>query len=123
MEMKCQLVTPKIVLSAFSDIDRGFASATQSPALSQPSVPNQDGSSVAVLLKDVPQWLAHVRTLNESDIIVLLTPVTVPLSQDQLVVSDPFEPLGLALARRHGRIRHVPYTQGSELSIVLDYFC
>ena len=41
---------------------------------------------------------------------MLLTPVVPLPSQESTDLSDPFEPLGRALARRHARVRHVPYT-------------
>jgi hypothetical protein len=42
--------------------------------------------------------------------VVLLTPVVLPISQDP-TPSDPFEALGRSIARRHSRIRQVPYLQ------------
>jgi hypothetical protein len=51
-----------------------------------------------------------MRALRETDVIILLTPVVPPTSQEPRDLSDPFEPLGRALARRYARIRHVPYT-------------
>ena len=52
-----------------------------------------------------------MRTLRETEVIILITPVVVPISQDPTDLSDPFEPLGRSLARRHARVRQVPYTQ------------
>ncbi|SPQ21102.1 03469cb1-da1d-4f8d-a163-585da6649163 [Thermothielavioides terrestris] len=56
--------------------------------------------------------LSHL--LKDGDIILLLTPAIIPgasplnrNSKDP--PSDPFEPLGKALARRHPWVRHVPY--------------
>ncbi|KAL2129134.1 hypothetical protein VTI74DRAFT_8182 [Chaetomium olivicolor] len=54
------------------------------------------------------------RLLNDGDIILLLTPGIVPevspLNRDpRNPPSDPFEPLGTALARHHRSVRHVPY--------------
>ena len=64
----------------------------------------------AVLLRDSPNWLTHIRALQETDLVILLTPVVIPISQNPTNNSDPFEPFGRALARKHSRIRHVPYT-------------
>ncbi|KAF8851134.1 hypothetical protein BDZ45DRAFT_750972 [Acephala macrosclerotiorum] len=65
---------------------------------------------LATILRDSSEWLSHVRLLQETDVIILLTPVVIPVSRDPTDNSDPFEPLGRSLARRHARIRHVPYT-------------
>jgi GNAT superfamily N-acetyltransferase len=51
-----------------------------------------------------------IRNLRPTDVIVLLTPVVIPVSQDPVDTADPFECFGRALASRHPRIRHVPYT-------------
>ncbi|KAK4127601.1 hypothetical protein N657DRAFT_564614 [Parathielavia appendiculata] len=52
--------------------------------------------------------------LKDGDIILLLTPAVVPemspLNRDaNKPPSDPFEPLGKALAKHHSWVRHVPY--------------
>ncbi|KAJ4302231.1 hypothetical protein N0V88_002367 [Collariella sp. IMI 366227] len=52
--------------------------------------------------------------LRDDDIILLLTPGIIPevspLNRDpRTPPSDPFEPLGRALARHHPSVRHVPY--------------
>ncbi|CZR60001.1 related to beta-N-acetylglucosaminidase [Phialocephala subalpina] len=65
---------------------------------------------LATVLRDSSEWLSHVRLLRETDVIILLTPVVIPISRDPNDNSDPFEPLGRSLSRRHARIRHVPYT-------------
>lgn len=57
-----------------------------------------------------------MRNLRETDVIILLTPVVVPISQSPTDISDPFEPLGRSLAKRHSRIRQIPYTQRFETS-------
>ncbi|KAE8447374.1 hypothetical protein EG329_010788 [Mollisiaceae sp. DMI_Dod_QoI] len=79
---------------------------------------NQDDSStlfapsrLATVLRDAPKWLSHLHHLRETDVIVLLTPVVIPISRDPTDMSDPFEPLGRSLSLRHARVRHVPYTQ------------
>lgn len=81
----------------------------------EPSVPsrqrdNSNADSLSSILRDSPDWLSYFRALHETDIIILLTPVVVPIIQDPTEISDPFEPFGRALARRHSRVRHVPYT-------------
>jgi hypothetical protein len=76
-----------------------------------PTEPNH--RSLANLLRDVPNWLPAIRNLQETDVIILLTPVVIPISQEPTNISDPFEPLGRSLAKRHARIRQVPYTQRS----------
>lgn len=48
---------------------------------------------------------------------ILLTPVVDPNSEGAADTSDPFEPLGRSLARRHARVRHVPYTQRFEYQV------
>ncbi|KAL2067967.1 hypothetical protein VTL71DRAFT_16065 [Oculimacula yallundae] len=68
-----------------------------------------DRHDLAIVSRDSPDWLSYIRALQETDIIILLTPVVIPRGQDT-VVSDPFEPFGRALAKRHSRVRHVPYT-------------
>ncbi|KAH6684102.1 hypothetical protein B0J14DRAFT_646016 [Halenospora varia] len=71
---------------------------------------SRNGNSPAVIFRDATNWLPHVKSLKETDVIILLTPVVIPISTDPTDQSDPFEPLGRALARRHSRIRQVPYT-------------
>lgn len=66
---------------------------------------------IATIIRDVPHWLSSIRLLQSTDVIILLTPVVIPISQDPTDISDPFEPLGRSLSRRHARIRHVPYTK------------
>ncbi|CAG8981587.1 hypothetical protein HYALB_00009466 [Hymenoscyphus albidus] len=67
--------------------------------------------SLALISRDATDWLPHIKTLRETDVIILLTPVVTPISQDPNDLSDPFEPLGRSLAKRHAKIRQVPYTQ------------
>lgn len=59
------------------------------------------------VIRDSQDCIPLSRILEEGDIVLLLTPVVTPLEQNG---SDPFEPLGKALATRHPWIRHVPYT-------------
>lgn len=49
--------------------------------------------------------------MQETDVIILLTPVVIPISPSPTDLSDPFEPLGQSLAKRHARVRQIPYTQ------------
>lgn len=98
-----------IVRSIVSYFSRDIDSAEPSvPPPRPPTDPNTD--SLAIVLRDSPDWLAYIRALQETDVVILLTPVVIPVSQNPADISDPFEPFGRALARRHARIRHVPYT-------------
>ncbi|KAH0566402.1 hypothetical protein GP486_000185 [Trichoglossum hirsutum] len=56
--------------------------------------------------------------LQETDIVLLLTPVVRPICSfhDTSGPIDPFECFGRALASRHKRIRHVPYTLQSGIT-------
>ncbi|KAG4437157.1 hypothetical protein IFR05_007359 [Cadophora sp. M221] len=87
------------------DIDSAEPSV---PPPRPPADPSTD--CLAIVLRDSPDWLAYIRALQETDVVILLTPVVTPISQDPADITDPFEPFGRALARRHARIRHVPYT-------------
>ncbi|KAI9741976.1 MAG: hypothetical protein M1834_000365 [Cirrosporium novae-zelandiae] len=51
--------------------------------------------------------LSTLPDLDPSSFVVLLTPIVPLLDPSQNL--DPFEPLGRALARRHNKLRHVPY--------------
>ncbi|KUJ11770.1 uncharacterized protein LY89DRAFT_233894 [Mollisia scopiformis] len=68
-------------------------------------------TALAKVLRDAPEWLSDIRRLQPQDVIILLTPVVFPVSQEPTDSSDPFEPLGRYLSRRHAKIRHVPYTK------------
>lgn len=52
--------------------------------------------------------------LLPSSMLVLLTPTVPRVDADS--PSDPFEPLGRAIARSHSRTRHVPYTLSAGLT-------
>ncbi|EXM13423.1 hypothetical protein FOTG_18116 [Fusarium oxysporum f. sp. vasinfectum 25433] len=71
----------------------------------------QSQSSSATLLWDHQDLIPHQKNLGNEDLVLLLTPAVVPLDQSLANASDPFEPLGKALARTHPWIRHVPYTK------------
>ncbi|KAF4628494.1 hypothetical protein G7Y89_g9651 [Cudoniella acicularis] len=76
-----------------------------------PSNTTRNGNALAIVFRDASNWLHHIRSLQETDVIILLTPVVIPINPDPTDLSDPFEPLGRSLAKRHSRIRQVPYTQ------------
>ncbi|KAL2268655.1 hypothetical protein VTJ83DRAFT_3501 [Remersonia thermophila] len=66
------------------------------------------------LIQDAQSLMPLSSHLKDEDAILLLTPALVPhvspLNQDpHAPTSDPFEPLGRALAKHHPRVRHVPY--------------
>lgn len=63
------------------------------------------------LLWDYHDVLPLGTLLGEEDLVILLTPAVVPLMPNSGETSDPFEPFGKALARRHPWIRHIPYTK------------
>ncbi|KAG7403727.1 hypothetical protein Forpe1208_v016168 [Fusarium oxysporum f. sp. rapae] len=71
----------------------------------------QNQRSPAVLLWDHQDLIPLQENLGGEDLVLLLTPAAVPLDQSLANTSDPFEPLGKALARTHPLIRHVPYTK------------
>jgi predicted N-acetyltransferase YhbS len=62
------------------------------------------------LVQDSLNWLSVIRNLKPTDVIVLLTPVVIPVSRDPGDTTDPFECFGTALRNYHRKIRHVPYT-------------
>ena len=104
--MKCEirllwLLLINMLLYWIRDID---PSATSRPS---------NTKALVKLLRDSSDWLSAVKNLRETDVIILLTPVVIPISQDATDTSDPFEPLGRSLAKRHSKIRQVPYTRRS----------
>lgn len=56
------------------------------------------------------------RILSKDDVVLLLTPVVVPQGSETGDSSDPFEPLGQALSKRHYSVRHVPYTKSQGIT-------
>lgn len=70
---------------------------------------HQSPYTIATLLQDQHSHLPALPRLSQSDVILLLTPVVIPITHDPDDLSDPFEHLGRALSNRHAKIRHVPY--------------
>ncbi|KAJ4167810.1 hypothetical protein NW754_011627 [Fusarium falciforme] len=68
-------------------------------------------TSSAALLWDHQDLVPIQNILADEELVLLLTPAVVPLNTNLTSTSDPFEPLGRALARRHPWIRHVPYVK------------
>ncbi|KPM35184.1 hypothetical protein AK830_g11376 [Neonectria ditissima] len=68
-------------------------------------------TSTAALLWDHQDSVPLGKILSEGDLVLLLTPAVVPVNPTSAETSDPFEPLGQALARVHPWIRHVPYVK------------
>jgi beta-N-acetylhexosaminidase len=68
-------------------------------------------ASVTVV-RDEKNLIPLSGVIQSSDTILLLTPVVKPLNRsiDQSYPVDPFETLGKAIAARHPRVRHAPYT-------------
>lgn len=65
-------------------------------------------------VQDLQSYIPLSNLLNDGDLILLLTPGIVPEvsplnGNPDAPPSDPFEPLGKALARHHPWVRHVPY--------------
>lgn len=62
------------------------------------------------VLHDKQNVIPLSKILTNGDIILLLTPVVPPAKTSEGDATDPFEPLGRSIARRHPWTRHVPYT-------------
>lgn len=56
------------------------------------------------------------KILSGDDVLLLLTPVVVPSDSETEDATDPFEPLGQALSKRHQSVRHVPYTKSQGIT-------
>lgn len=109
--MECKIkvhITATGILHLFRELD---PEPKPTPPAPDASNAGEHNANLATLLRDSTNWLPNVKTLRETDVIILLTPIVIPISQDPTDTSDPFEPLGRALAKRHARIRQVPYTQ------------
>jgi hypothetical protein len=102
------------VLLMFRDLD---SEPRPSPPVVESLDLGENNGRLATLLRDSTDWLPNVKALRETDVIILLTPVVVPIRQDPTGISDPFEPLGRSLAKRHARVRQVPYTQRWDWSV------
>lgn len=79
--------------------------------MAQPASGNGSERSDVVLIRDIPKCLPLTKVLGEGDLLYLLTPcvrIPGPPVLDG-PTTDPFEPLGRALADVHCRVRHVPY--------------
>lgn len=72
---------------------------------------SQAQSSLATLLWDHQSFIPLQKNLVDEDLVLLLTPAVVPLDRSLPSATDPFEPLGQALAQKYPWIRHVPYTK------------
>lgn len=72
-------------------------------------------SQTATVIQDTAEYLPLSRLLDDGDILLLLTPAVAPAhapsnAKTDHLTSDPFEPLGKALAKIHPWVRQVPYT-------------
>ncbi|RAL62309.1 hypothetical protein DID88_004875 [Monilinia fructigena] len=81
------------------------------------------GDISATILRDSVDSLTKIRSLRESDVLVLLTPVVVPVSRDVTDTSDPFECFGRSLAKRHAKVRHIPTHKASLWYAVMEQTC
>ena len=77
--------------------------------MASPDPENLMRSTAAAILWDKQDCLPLQKLLSDNDIIAFLTPVVVPYHHEPSTI-DPFEPLGRAIAARHARVHHVPYT-------------
>lgn len=75
-------------------------------------------TSAAALLWDHQDSVPLGKILSDGDLVLLLTPAIIPFSPTSAETSDPFEPLGQALARVHPWIRHVPYIKDRGITSV-----
>ncbi|KAK1775783.1 hypothetical protein QBC45DRAFT_233789 [Copromyces sp. CBS 386.78] len=94
--------------------DQGLASHNPL-APPEPSSEIEVSSQTATVIQDTAALLPLSRLLDDGDILLLLTPAVAPShapsnSQTDHLTSDPFEPLGKALAKKHPWVRQVPYT-------------
>ena len=66
-----------------------------------------------MVIQDTQSSLPLSKGLGEGDLILLLTPAVASRSNEgpgaSGLPSDPFEPLGRAIAKHHAWVRHVPY--------------
>lgn len=64
----------------------------------------------AMLVQDHASHIPFSKILDNGDLVVLLTPVVLPVNGFTDSGCDPFETLGRGLAKYHPWVRHVPYT-------------
>lgn len=91
--------------------DHGFASHNP-PAPPEKSAAIEGRNQTAIVIQDTTAYLPLSKFLADGENILLLTPAVAPKpsnSETGLPTSDPFEPLGKALAQKHPWVRHVPY--------------
>jgi hypothetical protein len=82
-----------------------------SNGLGENADPMQNGEGKTTLLvRDATSSLSVIRDLEDTDVVLLLSPLVPQVSEDLDDTSDPFECFGRALESRHSRIRHKPYT-------------
>ncbi|OBT48414.1 hypothetical protein VE00_01197 [Pseudogymnoascus sp. WSF 3629] len=80
------------------------------------SPPTQNGGQTSLLARDATNSLAVIGNLEDTDVILILTPYVPQVSGDPDDTSDPFECFGRALESRHSRIRHRPYDNSSGIT-------
>ncbi|OBT67287.1 hypothetical protein VE03_02722 [Pseudogymnoascus sp. 23342-1-I1] len=93
--------------------ENGVRHPQESNGLGFNSPPTQNGREPVLLARDATNSLAVIGDLEDSDAILILTPVVPQVSGDPGDTSDPFECFGRALESRHHRIRHRPYENSS----------
>ncbi|KAI1876375.1 hypothetical protein JX265_003901 [Neoarthrinium moseri] len=86
------------------------------PASSFHGTPARTLSTKVTLVRDHQACIPLARTLVEGDLLVLLSPVIIPIQREGDDFRDPFEPLGRALASKHPWVRHVPYTANNGIT-------
>ncbi|KAL5351838.1 hypothetical protein ACLOAV_003700 [Pseudogymnoascus australis] len=100
--------------------DRGEVNGARHPhesnGLRYNSPPTQNGREPALLARDVTNSLAVIGDLEDSDAVLILTPLVPQVSGDLGDTIDPFECFGRALESRHHRIRHRPYDNTSRIT-------
>lgn len=68
------------------------------------------GQADVTVFRDDHAYIPLSNVLKDDAVILLLTPVVVPPPHHETSAKDPFECFGRAMASRHPRVRHVPYT-------------
>ncbi|ELR02215.1 hypothetical protein VC83_07851 [Pseudogymnoascus destructans] len=80
------------------------------------SPPTQNGGQTSLLARDATNSLAVIGDLEDTDVVLILTPSVPQVSGDPDDTSDPFECFGRALESRHHRIRHRSYQNSSGIT-------